>query len=158
MTAPSPTPPRDAAAIRTFDRADATAVVDLWTACGLVSPHNDPHRDIERKLQVGPDLFLVAAEDGRIVGSVMGGYEGHRGWANYLAVAPSHQRRGIATRLMQTLHTRLVARGCPKINLQIRASNASVVAFYESLGYVDDRVISMGRRLIDDVVEPVQKS
>ena len=82
--------------IRAFDRRDRDDVVALWHACALVRPWNDPHRDIERKLRVRRDLFLVAIDDQVLVGSVMAGYEGHRGWINYLAVDPRWRRRGSA--------------------------------------------------------------
>jgi len=136
--------------IRTYQDADEDAVVELWTACGLVVPQNDPHRDIARKFTDSPDLFLVAESGGRLIGSCMVGYEGHRGWINYLAVHPDYQRQGLATRLMAQASSLLTALGCPKINLQIRKSNHAVRAFYESIGYREDEVISMGRRLITD--------
>jgi ribosomal protein S18 acetylase RimI-like enzyme len=120
-------------------------------------PHNDPHDDIRRKLEGRPDLFLVGVassrtaeaeeEDGVVVATVMAGYEGHWGWLNYLAVAPGHQRRGIGRLMVAQAEERLLLAGCPKINLHIRASNAGVVAFYESLGFSADPVISMGKRL-----------
>ena len=81
----------------------------------------------------------------------MFGYEGHRGWVNYLAVSPAHQRRGHATALMQWGEEALKAHGCPKINLQIRSSNAAVISFYLHLGYSDDQVIGLGKRLIPDM-------
>ena len=136
--------------IRTYQEPDEDAVVELWSACGLVVPQNDPHRDIARKLTDSPDLFLVAESGGKVVGSCMAGYEGHRGWINYLAVHPDYQRQGLATRLMAQASSILTSLGCPKINLQIRKSNHAVRAFYESIGYREDEVISMGRRLITD--------
>lgn len=136
--------------IRPFTDADEDAVVSLWHACGLTRPWNDPHRDIARKRAVQPELFLVGAVDGRVLGSVMAGYEGHRGWINYLAVHPDVQRQGHATRLMAAAEAGLLAVGCPKINLQIRATNAAVIAFYERLGFSDDRVVSLGKRLVQD--------
>jgi ribosomal protein S18 acetylase RimI-like enzyme len=95
-------------------------------------------------------MFLVAECSGRLIGSCMAGYEGHRGWINYLAVHPDFQRQGLAARLMAEAETILAGLGCPKINLQIRKSNHSVRAFYESIGFVEDEVLSMGRRLITD--------
>ncbi|WP_418318973.1 GNAT family acetyltransferase [Piscinibacter sakaiensis] len=147
-------PPADgpvAVTIRAFADADEDAVVALWQACGLTRPWNDPHRDIERKRAVQRELFLVA-EDGerRVVASVMGGYDGHRGWINYLAVDPRHQRQGIAAALVRELEARLLALGCPKLNLQVRSGNEAANRFYESLGYQRDDVVSFGRRLIPD--------
>ena len=136
--------------IRAYQSSDETDVVALWQACDLTRPWNDPYKDIARKLQARPDLFLVGEVQGRLMASAMFGYEGHRGWVNYLAISPDHQRQGHATAMMQHGEALLQASGCPKINLQVRASNAQVLAFYESLGYRDDQVVSMGKRLIPD--------
>jgi ribosomal protein S18 acetylase RimI-like enzyme len=137
--------------IRAFQPEDEAAVIALWQACDLTRPWNDPHKDIARKLQVGVDLFVVGVEGGELIASAMFGYEGHRGWVNYLAVSPAHQRRGHASALMQWGEQALKARGCPKLNLQVRSSNAAVIAFYKSLGYGDDEVIGLGKRLISDL-------
>lgn len=138
--------------IRTYDPADADAVVQLWTDCGLTRPWNDPYRDIARKLTVQPELFLVGTVDQAVVAAVMGGYDGHRGWVNYLAVAPTHQRRGYAGALMRRVEERLLAMGCPKINLLVRGGNTAVTAFYEKLDFHQDDVISLGKRLIPDTM------
>lgn len=136
--------------IRTYKLQDADAVVALWQACGLTRPWNDPHQDIARKLTVQPELFVVGEMNAQLMASAMFGYEGHRGWVNYLAVHPKHQGQGHARALMQWGEAQLKARGCPKINLQVRSSNAAVLAFYQRLGYADDEVISLGKRLISD--------
>jgi len=136
--------------IRPFTESDRSSVVELWQRSGLVVPWNDPNKDIDRKLKVGADLFLVGEQDGRIVATVMGGYEGHRGWVNYLAVDPDVQRQGLARRMMASLEDRLRAIGCPKINLQVRDTNAEVLAFYEALGYRVDASVSLGKRLESD--------
>lgn len=136
--------------IRTFRRHDEDAVVALWTRCDLVRPWNDPRRDIERKLRVQPELFLIGEAAGEIVGTVMAGYEGHRGWINYLAVDPEHRRRRFGRQLMAAAEERLRDLGCPKINLQVRSSNAEVLAFYDRLGFARDDVVSFGKRLIRD--------
>lgn len=136
--------------IRPFQTSDENAVVTLWEACGLVRPWNDPHKDIARKLNVQPELFLVGLEGERVVGTVMAGYEGHRGWINYLAVSPDHQGRGLGRRLMDEAEQRLRAVGCPKINLQVRSGNEAVRQFYESIGYSLDEVVSFGKRLERD--------
>lgn len=136
--------------IRPYDLADEAAVIELWRACDLVRPWNDPRKDIARKLQVNPGWFLVAEQAGRIVGTVMVGYEGHRGWINYLAVEPSLQRGGLGRKLMAEAERILRVAGCPKVNLQIRRTNEGVIAFYERLGFVADDVVSLGKRLERD--------
>ncbi|MEH6587488.1 MAG: GNAT family acetyltransferase [Halioglobus sp.] len=136
--------------IRAYLESDEEAVIALWQECGLVVAHNDPGRDIARKLEVGRDLFLVGVEAGEVVASVMGGYDGHRGWVNYLAVSPQHQRKSYGTVLMRAIEKMLLARGCPKLNLQIRRTNETIIDFYNSIGYGEDAVVSMGKRLIPD--------
>ncbi len=136
--------------IRAYRESDQDAVVALWRECELVRPWNDPVKDIHRKLCVQRDLFLVGTLDGRLVATVMAGYEGHRGWINYLAVARECRERGFGRHLMDEAEARLRGIGCPKINLQIRSSNADVVAFYRSLGFVVDDSLSMGKRLVED--------
>jgi ribosomal protein S18 acetylase RimI-like enzyme len=133
--------------IRPYRPSDEEAVISLWNACGLVVPHNDPRKDIRRKLRVNPEWFLVAERDGRVISTCVVGYEGHRGWINYLAVEPDWQRGGVATGMMAEAERLLRRAGCPKINLQIRSSNAAVIAFYEKLGFKQDTVISLGKRL-----------
>ena len=137
---------------RVFTPADTEAVVQLWSDCGLTRPWNDPHKDIARKLSVSPELFLIGTDgQGLLMATVMVGYDGHRGWINYLAVHPAHQRQGHASQLMQQAEQLLTERGCPKLNLQVRAGNEVVIALYESLGYTDDKTVSMGKRLIADI-------
>jgi ribosomal protein S18 acetylase RimI-like enzyme len=136
--------------IRPFEIDDQAELIALWRETGLVTSKNDPQKDIKRKLQVDRELLLVATIDGVVIGSVMGGYEGHRGWVNYLAVSENLQRQGIASKLMRRVESDLLLKGCAKINLQLRATNSSVLAFYAALGYLDDKVISLGKRLIHD--------
>lgn len=138
------------ASIRPFARADAEAVVALWREVGLTRPWNDPFRDIERKLTQQPELFVVAECEGEIFGTVMAGFEGHRGWMNYLAVSPAARGTGLGRRLVEHVEVALERVGCPKLSLQVRSSNAEVLKFYEHLGYGVDDVISMGKRLIAD--------
>ena len=133
--------------VREFQPEDEDAVVSLWERCGLTRPWNDPHKDIGRKLRVRPDLFLVGVLGEEIVACVMAGYEGHRGWLNYLAVDPTRQREGLGRTMVAEAGARLRASGCPRVNLQIRASNKSAIAFYERIGYSIDDVVSMGKRL-----------
>lgn len=137
--------------IRGFTPEDTRSVICLWELCGLVVPWNDPEKDIQRKLRDGAELFLVGERDGRLMATLMGGYEGHRGWANYLAVAPEYQGSGDARKMMEALEARLLELGCPKINLQVRETNVDVLAFYEALGYKRDAAVSLGKRLIPDL-------
>lgn len=136
--------------IRPYDPADEQAVVGVWKACGLVVPWNDPHRDIQRKLGLQADLFLVGLLHGEIVATVMAGYEGHRGWVNYLAVHPDHQRLGLGRQMMEAAEKRLRAISCPKINVQVRGANKGVIDFYRAIGFTDDDVVSLGKRLERD--------
>ncbi|MCS0645410.1 GNAT family acetyltransferase [Curtobacterium flaccumfaciens] len=154
--------------IRPFRTEDTDAVVALWESCGLVRPWNDPRRDIARKLTVQPELFLVAepqaddtgtddtgtddtdTADAGVVAAGMAGYDGHRGWVNYLAVRPDLQGSGLGRTLMAEFERLLTDLGCPKLNLQVRAGNEQVLGFYASLGYTDDRTVSLGKRLIPD--------
>lgn len=133
--------------IRVFRSDDEPQVVALWERCGLVVPWNRPADDIAKKLAFQPELFFVAEDAGRIVGSVMAGYEGHRGWINYLAVLPERRRDGLGRALMRFAEERLCALGCPKINLQVRGTNRDVLRFYERLGYRVDDTVSLGKRL-----------
>lgn len=136
--------------IRPYEHADESVVIALWEACKLTRPWNDPRKDIARKLHVQRELFLVGEVDGAVMASIMCGYDGHRGWVNYLAVQQDFQRRGYGQALMEAAEQALLAMGCPKLNLQVRSTNESVLAFYRHLGYVQDDVVSLGRRLIPD--------
>ena len=136
--------------IRPFQTEDEASVVSLWQLCELTVPWNNPYKDIARKLKVQPELFLVGMLDSLLIATVMGGYDGHRGWINYLAVHPDFQGQGYAQQLMENVESELRKRGCPKINLQIRSGNARVMAFYQKLGFTDDQALSMGKRLEED--------
>lgn len=142
--------------IREFRPADTDAVIALWHEAGLTRPWNDPRADIERKLAVQPELFLVAAEPRAvssgedIVGSVMAGYDGHRGWLYYLASATARRGRGIGRALVRAAEDRLTAMGCPKVQLMVRAGNDEVLNFYDALGYERFDVSNTGKRLILD--------
>ena len=136
--------------IRPFRDSDEAAVIALWEAAGLTRSWNDPRKDIERKRSVQREGFLVGTVDDAVMASIMIGYDGHRGWINYLAVDPAHRKLGHARTLMREAERILTAAGCPKINLQIRTSNAVVIEFYKAIGYAQDDVVSFGRRLIAD--------
>jgi len=136
--------------IRPFQTEDEDALVALWEMCELTVPWNNTHKDIARKLQVQPELFLVGILDNSLIATVMGGYDGHRGWINYLAVHPDFQRKRYGQEIMNSVETGLREMGCPKINLQIRRGNDKKASFYEKLGFTYDHVISMGKRLEAD--------
>jgi len=123
------------------------AVVDLWRKCDLIVPQNDPVEDIRKKLDFQPELFFVALLNDKVIGSVMVGYEGHRGWLNYLAVLPDHQKRGYGRKLVAKAIDELRKLGCLKVNLQVRGRNISAVDFYKHLGFKEDDVVSLGKRL-----------
>jgi ribosomal protein S18 acetylase RimI-like enzyme len=136
--------------VRPFRPGDEEGTVQLWKECGLVVPWNDPGKDIRRKMKVQPELFLVGILNDRLVATVMAGYEGHRGWINYLAVHPDFTCRGIGRLMMECAESLLKEAGCPKVNLQVRSSNGGVIEFYRRIGYGVDDVVSMGKRLETD--------
>jgi ribosomal protein S18 acetylase RimI-like enzyme len=137
--------------VRTFEPADETAVVRLWESAGLTRPWNDPRKDIERLRAVWPDLLLVATDGSALVGSVMGGYDGHRGWLYYLATDPERRGEGIARLLVAEAERRLEALGCPKVQLMVRRENEGVMGFYDTLEYERFDVALTGKRLIPDL-------
>ena len=136
--------------VRPYRTDDEESLVSLWQVCELTVPWNNPHKDIARKLQVQPELFLVGILDSRLIATVMGGYDGHRGWINYLAVHPDFQGNGYGQEIMNSVETGLRKMGCPKINLQIRTVNDKIASFYQKLGFTNDHVVSMGKRLEAD--------
>ena len=136
--------------IRPYRAEDEEHVIHLWMRCNLVVAWNNPQRDIERKLKANPELFLVGVSHEHLVATCMAGYEGHRGWINYLAVDPDYQRQGLAQKIMAAAEKKLQDLGCPKINLQVRSNNTGVIQFYERIGYSVDNVLSMGKRLAED--------
>ena len=136
--------------IRPFQTEDEASAVSLWQLCELTVPWNNPYKDIARKLKVQPELFLVGMMDSLLIATVMGGYDGHRGWINYLAVHPDFRGHGYAHQMMENVESELRKRGCPKINLQIRSGKDRVMSFYQKLGFTDDKALSMGKRLEED--------
>ena len=147
--------------IRAFAPADTESVVALWHECGLTRPWNDPHRDIERKLAVQPELFLVGTElvepaddtgspEEVLVATAMAGHEGHRGWLYYVAVAPGHRGGGRARQIVAEAERLLLEAGCPKVQLMVRSGNDTAEATWGSLGYEQADVVVYGKRLIQD--------
>ncbi|MCT9821493.1 GNAT family acetyltransferase [Microbacterium sp. W1N] len=136
--------------IRPFQPADTAAAVALWQTCGLTRPWNDPYQDIRRKMQVQPELFLVAVDGDTLIGTAMAGYDGHRGWLYYLASEPSRRGEGIGRRLVAAAEDALLEMGCPKVQLMVRPENGVAQGFYEALGYEPFEVWATGKRLIAD--------
>lgn len=136
--------------LRTFSENDRRCVLDLWEACGLTRPWNNPDEDIDRKLQFQSELFLVGTVNSNIVSSAMAGYDGHRGSVFYLAVHPDHQGLGYGERVMAHIESLLIELGCPKLNIVVRSTNESVLQFYDKLSYQTEDVVSLGKRLIPD--------
>jgi ribosomal protein S18 acetylase RimI-like enzyme len=123
-------------------------VVQLWkTVFGYDAAHNDPSLVIDQKIAVHDDLFFVAVADHAVVGTIMAGYDGHRGWIYSVAVSPSHRRQSIGTRLVAHAEQALTARGCVKINLQIMEGNEAATAFYSRLGFSVEQRVNMGKRI-----------
>jgi ribosomal protein S18 acetylase RimI-like enzyme len=123
------------------------SVVDLWNKCDLIVPQNDPLEDIQKKLGFQPELFFIALLKNKVIGSVMAGYDGHRGWLYYLAVLPEYQKRGYGRQLVEKAVNELRKLGCLKVNLQVRTSNTSVVDFYKNVGFKEEERVSLGMRL-----------
>ena len=134
--------------VRPFQHGEREALQRLWARVFPDDPPwNAPEVMIENKLKVQPELLLVGEVDGTLVGAVIAGFDGVRGWIYHLAIAPEYRRRGFATQLVRAAEDGLRRLGCPKVNLQVRAVNHEVVAFYRSIGYEIEERVSMGRRL-----------
>ncbi len=134
--------------VRPFQHGEREALQRLWARVFPDDPPwNAPEVMIENKLKVQPELLLVGEVEGTLVGAVIAGFDGVRGWIYHLAIAPEYRRRGFATQLVRAAEDGLRRLGCPKVNLQVRAVNHEVVAFYRSIGYEIEERVSMGRRL-----------
>ena len=136
--------------IRSYRKSDKKEVIELWQECDLVVPWNDPQRDIERKLSVQREFFLIGLLKKEIISTAMAGYDGHRGWVYYLAVKPRYQHQEIGKQMMKEAEIRLFELGCPKLNIIVRTTNLEVVNFYKSIGYKIDAVTNLGKRLAPD--------
>jgi hypothetical protein len=134
--------------IRPYEPRDEAQVIALWRD-QLPGGWQDPADSLRRKLAVNDGLLFVAIDEatGHVIGATLGGYDGHRGWIYSVCVDAAHRRRGVGTLLLRTVEAQLIARGAPKINLQVRATNTQVIAFYESLGYATETHMSMGKRV-----------
>ena len=137
-----------------IEERDSAAVIALWDKAGLLRPWNDPQKDIARKLaemvKGGHSWFWVAEYEGAVIAAAMAGYDGHRGSVNYLGVDPDYRHSGVGRLIMAQIEADLIAAGCPKLNLLVRADNLDVQAFYEKQGYGRDATISLSKRLISD--------
>jgi ribosomal protein S18 acetylase RimI-like enzyme len=136
--------------VRSFEPADRDSVISLWRESGLLRPWNDPFKDIARKVAEQPELFLVGESRGTVVATAMVGYEGHRGWIYYMAVAPDMQGHALGGQMIREAEQLLLARGCPKVCLMVRSTNTGVIDFYRKQGYEVDSVVAMAKRLIHD--------
>ena len=138
--------------IRVFDERDTAEVIALWQRsfpeyADPAKPQRDPRVSIANKLATQPELFLVGEVGARVIGTIMAGYDGHRGWLYSLAVAEEMRGKGFGRALVHHAEAELARLGCPKVNLQVLAAKAGVQAFYAKLGYHADEVVSLGKRL-----------
>jgi ribosomal protein S18 acetylase RimI-like enzyme len=136
--------------IRIFKKSDEKHLIQLWKDCDLVVPWNNPRTDVERKLKENEDEILVGLIDGKIMATAIVGYDGHRGWVYYLAVHPEYQRKGYGDQIMKFAEEYLLNMGCPKINIMVRKTNLKVINFYKAIGYLEDNVVTLSKRLIPD--------
>ena len=135
--------------VRPYEEADEAGVVAVWRdVFSYSAPHNDPQNVVRQKRAYDRALFFVAVADGDVIGTVMGGYDGHRGWIYSLAVRHAARGQGIGTVLMRRVEHQLAEMGCQKINLQLLATNSAAVEFYPKLGYAVEERVSMGKLLV----------
>lgn len=144
-TSAAPAAPETTVSAVTWD--DERAVVALWEAAGLTRPWNDPSADLRSPLETPTSTVLGArGADGALVGTVMVGYDGHRGWVYYLAVDEAQRGTGLGRALMVAAEAWLVSQGAPKVQLMVRKTNTAVLGFYAALGYTDQSCVVLGRR------------
>jgi ribosomal protein S18 acetylase RimI-like enzyme len=138
--------------IRIYSERDREQVLALWQECDLIHPKNDPQKDLDRKKGFGEELFLVIEEREKIIGTVMGGYDGHRGIINYLGVHPSFRRQGLGKMLLQAVEQKLKDLGCPQVNLLVWSNNSEVLKFYKKTQYSEaNDIVLLRKRLISDL-------
>ena len=134
--------------IREFRIEDYPIVRDLWQTAGLTLRPGDELEDVKLKLQRDPDLFLVGEQNGEIVGSVIGGWDGRRGWIYHLAVEPQHQRKRIGADLVHEVEKRLLAKGAKKVNAQVYKWNGKSLEFFNAIGYeAQPDLVMIGKQL-----------
>jgi len=127
--------------------SDRGAVIALWHAAGLTRPWNDPGSDFDLAMANPTSTILVARDGGHFAGSIMAGFDGHRGWVYYLATDPERQRCGIGRGLMEAAEDWLRRLGCPRIRLMVRGDNLAARGFYTAIGYAPQDVVTLGRTL-----------
>ena len=138
--------------IRIYRERDREQVLALWQECDLINPKNDPQKDLDRKKGFGEELFLVIEEREKIIGTVMGGYDGHRGIINYLGVHPSFRGQGLGKMLLQAVEQKLIDLGCPQVNLLVWSNNSEVLKFYKKTQYSEaNDIVLLRKRLISDL-------
>ena len=138
--------------IRVYRERDREQVLALWQECDLIHPKNDPQKDLDRKKGFGEELFLVVEEREKIIGTVMGGYDGHRGIINYLGVHPSFRGQGLGKMLLQAVEQKLKDLGCPQVNLLVWSNNSEVLEFYKKTQYSEaNDIVLLRKRLISDL-------
>ncbi len=133
--------------IKEFKPCDREPVVSLWERCGLTRPWNNPHEDFDLATASASSTILVGRLDGRIIASVMVGFDGHRGWLYYLTVDPSYQGNGFGRELVAAAEEWLKAKGAPKADLMVRHDNADAVRFYKRMGHAPQDVTTLGEKL-----------
>ena len=134
--------------IRKYHKKDRQQIIDLWkNTFPIYSPHNDPEQSLKRKISYDKNFFFVADDNNKIIGTVMGCYDGHRGWIYSLAVKKDYRNRGIGKLLMERVENELKKYNCPKVNLQVHGENKGVVGFYKKIGYAIEDRVSMGKKL-----------
>ncbi|MFS4437214.1 GNAT family acetyltransferase [Paracoccaceae bacterium GXU_MW_L88] len=131
----------------TASSADIPQIALLWEACGLTRPWNDPARDISYCLERPESELFIVSQDGAIIGTVMTGADGHRGWVYYLAIAETHRGQGLARRLMREAESWLTARGVWRLNLMVRQDNIAIRDFYDRLGFRTSDVVVLQKDL-----------
>ncbi len=132
-----------------FDETFRNDVIHLWDICDLTRPWNDPNKDIDRILSDQTGKLFILRKHNKVLGSVMVGYDGHRGSVYYLSVHPDYQKKSLGRMLMKHSEDYLLTLGCPKLNLMVRTSNLPVIEFYDQLGYRKDEVVVLSKRLTD---------
>ena len=137
--------------IRIYQERDRKQVLALWKKCNLIRSKNDPEKDLNRKQGFGKDLFLVLENKEKIIGTVMGGYDGHRGIINYLGVDPHFRGKGFGRMLMQAVEKKLRDLGCPQVNLLVWSDNKEALKFYKKTNYIEaNDIILLRKRLVKD--------